>query len=83
MAAGMTQRDVGRALKRYQSFVSHYEIGDRRLDMIELIEICDVFGTDPHAVLSEIIKVTSTRPPTRGSYSSSSAGRAGSPGPSG
>lgn len=38
--AGLRQEDLARKLKRPQSFVSKYEIGQRRLDLVELREIC-------------------------------------------
>ena len=38
--AGFTQTALARKLKRPQSFVSKYESGERRLDLIELREIC-------------------------------------------
>ena len=38
--AGLTQEDLAAKLKRPQSFVSKYESGERRLDVLELREIC-------------------------------------------
>ncbi len=42
--AGLSQVDVAKRLHRPQSFVSRYESGQRRLDLIELEEICGLFG---------------------------------------
>jgi len=42
--AGLTQVQVAGALDEHQSFVSKYESGERRLDVIELIEILRVLG---------------------------------------
>lgn len=42
--AGMTQEEVGIRLGKTQSFVSKYERGERRLDIIEVNEICEVIG---------------------------------------
>jgi transcriptional regulator with XRE-family HTH domain len=42
--AGFTQVALAKRLKRPQSFVSKYESGERRLDLIELREICYALG---------------------------------------
>lgn len=38
--AGLTQAEVAERLKLPQSFVSKYESGERRLDLVELRQIC-------------------------------------------
>lgn len=42
--AGLRQEDLARKLGEPQSFVSRYESGDRRLDVLELRQICKVLG---------------------------------------
>jgi transcriptional regulator with XRE-family HTH domain len=42
--AGLVQVDLARKLGRNQGFVSKYELGDRRLDLLDLAEICDALG---------------------------------------
>ncbi|WP_428685376.1 helix-turn-helix domain-containing protein [Reyranella sp.] len=44
---GLTQQDVAKKLHEHQSFVSRYETGERRLDVVEYLEICSVIGVDP------------------------------------
>ena len=39
--AGFTQIELAEKLRRPQSFVSKYESGERRLDLIELRQICE------------------------------------------
>ena len=39
-AAGLTQIDLAKRLKETQSYVSKVERGDRRLDLIELKQVC-------------------------------------------
>ena len=45
-SAGLRQQDVASVLKQPQSFVSKYESGERRLDLLELEQVCDACGTD-------------------------------------
>jgi transcriptional regulator with XRE-family HTH domain len=46
-SAGLTQVDLADRLGRPQSFVSKYERGERRLDVIEFCEVCRALGVDP------------------------------------
>jgi transcriptional regulator with XRE-family HTH domain len=41
---GLRQTDVAEALRCPQSVVSKYESGERRLDLIELYDLCAVMG---------------------------------------
>lgn len=52
--AGMTQSDVARALGRHQPFVSTIEAGQRRIDVVELLDIAAVIGFDPHEIVREL-----------------------------
>lgn len=40
VAAGLTQTKLAKKLGQPQSFVSKYESGERRLDLVELRDIC-------------------------------------------
>ena len=40
----LTQDQLARSMGVKQAFVSKYETGERRLDFIDLIGICDVLG---------------------------------------
>lgn len=42
--AGLRQQDLAIRLGQPQSFVSKYEIGDRRLDVLELRQVCMAMG---------------------------------------
>ena len=44
--AGLTQSELASRLSRDQTFVSKYESGERRLDVLELREVCQAIGTD-------------------------------------
>jgi ribosome-binding protein aMBF1 (putative translation factor) len=53
--AGMTQRDLAARIKRPHSFVGRMEAGERRVDVIEFIEIARVLGADPSALFNELL----------------------------
>lgn len=53
-AAGFTQSDLSKMLKRPQSFVSKIEIGERRLDVIEFLEITQFLGVDACEIIKNI-----------------------------
>ena len=52
---GMTQAKLAKKLRRPQSYVSKYERGDRRLDVIEFIEVAQVIGFDLHEFLQKLV----------------------------
>jgi len=56
-AAGLTQVALAKLLRRPQSFVSKYETGERRLDVIELIEVAEALGADPAAIVRALRRV--------------------------
>ena len=45
VSAGLRQSDVAKKLGVPQSFVSKYEAGERRLDLIEIKRLCELFGS--------------------------------------
>lgn len=52
--AGLTQAEVSARLGHPQSFVAKYEGGERRLDVVEFIQVCSALGVDPHALLKKL-----------------------------
>ena len=54
--AGMRQIELAQKLNKPQSFVSKFECGERRLDVIEFLVIMDALGGDPLAILAEASK---------------------------
>ena len=50
-SAKLTQHDVAARLARPQSFVSKYERGERRLDVVEYFRVSQMLGADPHELL--------------------------------
>jgi transcriptional regulator with XRE-family HTH domain len=51
--AGLRQADLAELLGQSQSFVSKYESGERRLDLLELRQICEAVGL----TLSEFVRM--------------------------
>ncbi|MDO9437307.1 helix-turn-helix domain-containing protein [Hydrogenophaga sp.] len=56
LSAGLTQSALADRLKRPQSFVSKFEIGERHLDVIEFIGICKALGVDPKEILGKVVR---------------------------
>ena len=52
--ADLTQIDLAKKLRRPQSYVSKYERGERRLDVIEFIEVAEALKAEPAAVIAEV-----------------------------
>lgn len=52
--AGLTQQQVADQLGKPQSFVAKYEGGERRLDIVEVVEISRVLGVEPQRAISLI-----------------------------
>lgn len=53
-AAGLNQTQLGKALGKSQSFVSNYERGQRRLDMVDFILIARVLGLEATELLKRL-----------------------------
>jgi transcriptional regulator with XRE-family HTH domain len=53
-AAGLTQIDVADKLGKLQSYVSKYERGERRLDIVEFLEVSKVLGIDPKKLIDQL-----------------------------
>ncbi|MCA9980884.1 MAG: helix-turn-helix transcriptional regulator, partial [Anaerolineales bacterium] len=52
--AGFTQTNLALQLGKPQSYVSKYENGERKLDVIEFLDLCHVLGIDPAFVFSNL-----------------------------
>ncbi len=51
---GLTQQAAADLLGKPQSFVSKYESGERRLDVVEFCQIAKVLGENPVRILQEM-----------------------------
>ena len=54
--AGITQQELAKLLDKPQSFVSKYEKGERRLDVIELAQIAELIGADYKKLTDRALK---------------------------
>jgi transcriptional regulator with XRE-family HTH domain len=59
--AGLTQTVVAKRLAKPPSYVAKYEGGERRLDLLEYLDIADAIGFDP-CELIRILKNNTRRP---------------------
>ena len=57
---GITQTQLAESLDRPQSFVSKYENGERRIDIVEFLEISSALQVDPCEIIRDISGETSS-----------------------
>lgn len=55
--AGLTQADLAKRLRQYQSFVARVESGQRRIDVVELLDIAEAIGFDPRDAIKKLMTV--------------------------
>ncbi len=56
MSSGLRQADLADKLNAPQSFISKIESGERRIDLIELREICTALGSNLTEFINEFEK---------------------------
>lgn len=56
--AGLTQEQLAKKLCKPQSFVSKLERCERRIDLLEFIELCAALGLDPAVQIRRIQRQT-------------------------
>ena len=54
--AGLTQVQLARLLRKPQSFVSNYERGQRRIDVLEMLRIVEALKGNPRRMFADILK---------------------------
>lgn len=53
-AAGLRQQDVAEKTNRSQEYVSKFERGGLRLDVIDFLKFCEAIGCSPFEVISDL-----------------------------
>jgi transcriptional regulator with XRE-family HTH domain len=60
--AGIRQQALAKKIGRPQSFIAKYEGGERRIDVVEFIEIARALGADPVRLFRAFAGGKRTRP---------------------
>ncbi|MFM5890624.1 MAG: multiprotein-bridging factor 1 family protein [Dolichospermum sp.] len=60
-AANLTQAELSAKLERPQSYVSKYERGERRLDLIEFLQLAQVLEIDPLTFIENLLTYNQER----------------------
>jgi len=53
-SAGLSQEDLAKKMGWDQTYVSKIERGVRRVDVVELIAICEVLGVEPNEFIRQL-----------------------------
>lgn len=54
--AGLTQSELASRLAKPQSYISKVERGERRIDVIEFIDLADALGIEPSETIHSLSK---------------------------
>jgi len=54
-ASGVTQADLAKRLGKPQPWVSNYERGIRRIDVIEFVAVCRAIGAKPEKLFERVL----------------------------
>lgn len=57
LASGLTQAGLAGKLRRPQSYVSKYESGERRLDVVEFLEVADGIGCRADEIVAALVAI--------------------------
>ena len=54
--AGLSQQDLASRLKTSQTVIARIETGERRVDVVEFIDLARALRIDPHKVLGQLLQ---------------------------
>jgi DNA-binding XRE family transcriptional regulator len=54
--AKLTQRQLAEAVGREQSYVGRIETGQRRVDLVEWVQICRACGAEPEVEIAGLVR---------------------------
>lgn len=55
--AGVRQAELARRVGKTQTFVTRFEAGQRRIDAIELLALCEIIGIDAVKVIRDLLRI--------------------------
>lgn len=55
-AAGLSQHELAARMKTSQTAIARIEIGERRVDVIEFLDLARTLHIDPHQVLNDLMR---------------------------
>lgn len=56
LSAGLRQVDVAEILSKPQSYIAKIESGERKMDFIEVLDICTAVKLDPYDLIAKLSK---------------------------
>ena len=56
-AKGLSQAQVAKSLGRHQPFIANIESGERRVDLVELLDLAAIVNLDVEALVRELQNV--------------------------
>ena len=56
--AGLRQIDLAKRLGRSQSYITEIESGQKRVGLLELMDLAEAIGFDPEKAIAHIAKLT-------------------------
>jgi transcriptional regulator with XRE-family HTH domain len=54
--AALYQADVAKGLGKHQPFITNIENGQRRVDVVEMLDLAEIMGFDPHELIDILLK---------------------------